>query len=156
MLGQAPMITMRRIDAIKIAEYERDSLVLRQNTSQRCRREWAEAARSANLVIDSLRRGWDNQALVYMADVAKQWGRAASCEGWPTPEGEALYGQYVETVHRPIYATLPGAGPAATAGCCASCERGGPCASGATEGRRVPIVLFLLGAAALVALWKFR
>jgi hypothetical protein len=139
----APVI-LPRVQAIRIAELERDSLVLRQNEGGKCAPLWAEAARSAGLVVWALRRGWDNQALAYARDVGRQWGRAANCVGWKTPAAQRHYRAF------------RAGGPAATAGaCCSECATGLPCATGAEDApKKLPMtVLFLLGIAGFVS-WR--
>jgi len=78
---------------VQIAEYERDSLGLRADSSPGCRPQWLKAYEQADLVVANLRSGDDAAASRSALQVGPAWKRAADCEGWPTPIRTAAPGE---------------------------------------------------------------
>lgn len=84
-MAQRP-VTIPRGEAIKIAEYERDSLRARASTSGSCSHQWIAAASQADKLVRLLKVGQDDKATRAALRVGPKWKRAADCEGWPTPK----------------------------------------------------------------------
>jgi hypothetical protein len=78
------VVGLPRAQAIQLAEYERDSLVLRADGSK-CPELWRDAAHHADLVVQCLRAGKDTDAARHAGHITSRWKKAADCEGWPTP-----------------------------------------------------------------------
>lgn len=78
-------VELPRVTAIEIARYERDSLRLRAGMGSKCAPLWNEAADQADLVVQALKTGRDDEAGQAAVKVGPAWKRAADCEGWPTP-----------------------------------------------------------------------
>ena len=88
-------IDIPRIEAIKLAKLERDSLIVRSRAA-RCWYQWQVAARHADDVVRHLQTRRDKAALNSMKGLAQCWRMAARCEGLPgVPPGRAscqIYG----------------------------------------------------------------
>jgi hypothetical protein len=80
-----PTITIPRHHAIRVAELERDSLLMRAREGGPCRLLWIEAARIADGAVRALREGRDQDLVREMYAIGTGWMRAARCRGWKTP-----------------------------------------------------------------------
>ena len=87
------VVELPRVQAIQIAELERDSLGLRAQSSARCAGPWRVAQDQANRVVQGLYVGADAAAGTAAVKVGSAWKKAADCEGWPTPTRTARPGE---------------------------------------------------------------
>lgn len=81
------VVGLSQAQALQLARYERDSLLLRAKDSQGCPDLWRRAARQADRVVRLLRSGDDKGAVQAALAVGPAWKKAADCEGWRTPLG---------------------------------------------------------------------
>ena len=101
-------IDIPRSHAVRIAELERDSLLLRAAQGGPCAARWHEAAYAAARVVDALRGGDDKGVVPHMYDVAKAWKRAARCSRYPVPLGQEPKKENLLVEFAPMLAIIAG------------------------------------------------
>lgn len=80
-------ICLPREHAIRVAEIERDSLLMRAAEGGKCRPLWLRAAAIADEAVQALRAGIDGaRAVPYLYRIGIGWMDAARCRGWKTPD----------------------------------------------------------------------
>jgi hypothetical protein len=79
-------VCLPREHAVRVAEIERDSLLMRAQEGGKCQGLWLQAATIADEAVKALRSGVDgNEAVPYLYRIGVGWMRAARCRGWQTP-----------------------------------------------------------------------